>query len=434
MTFVLVVLVIFLAVATVSASLTCHALRDFSRSKLKDICVLHGREERFGTILRQHELALLAVEALFIVLMVCLTAVVASSTSLTSLPAMTTIGWVVWLAQWQAFVVAVVVTLLLLPWTVSRVGGERILCNVWPVVQVLVRFEGSCLSMATKTDRLVHRLFGLPEPENGDASTLTEEIRSVVDEGQLEGVLESEARTMIHRVMELQEEDVAAIMTPRTDMVTIPVETSLADARNRILESGHSRIPVIGKSPDDVLGILYARDLLKHIDADEASQPALIGIIREAFYVPETKGIDDLLETMKHRRVQLAIVVDEYSGVAGLVTMEDALEEIVGEIVDEYDDDEPTELIQSDGNGQIIVDARVHIDDLNEGFNYKLPEDGDFDTIGGFVLSEFGRIPTAGEGFHWRQLRFTVLEADERRLHRLKIDIDRSVAAATVDD
>jgi len=136
---------------------------------------------------------------------------------------------------------------------------------------------------------------------------------------------------------------------------------------------------------------------------------------------------------MKHRHVQLAIVLDEYSGVAGLVTMEDILEEIVGEISDEYDTDEE-ELIRPGNNGEVEVDARAHIDDLNEQFAYGLPEDGDYDTIGGFALAHFGRIPTSGDNLKWQHLRITVLEADKRRIHRLKIVAEPKSADSAVED
>ena len=278
-------------------------------------------------------------------------------------------------------------------------------------------------------DKLVHRLLGLEEPETDDAATITEEIRTAVDEGHREGILESSARTMIHRVMELQDVDVADIMTPRTAMVCIPVESDLEAARQLFLEEGHSRIPVIGKTTDDIVGMLYAKDLLRYIDAKPDSNHAtLADIARDPFYVPETMGIDTLLKSFKRERVHLAIVLDEYGGVAGLVTMEDILEEIVGEIVDEYDL-AATEQIHTLSPGVSEVDARAHIDDVNEQLNMNLPSDRDFDTLGGFVFSLLGRIPVAGEQFNWEQFRFTVLEADKRRIVRVRVEVDQSIPA-----
>jgi len=158
----------------------------------------------------------------------------------------------------------------------------------------------------------------------------------------------------------------------------------------------------------------------------------LRAILREPFYIPETTSIDSLLETMRRDHVHLAVVLDEYSGVSGIVTMEDILEEIVGEIVDEYDDDESAGIEVQD-NGEILVEGRVHIDDLNEQFPLDLPEDGDFDTIGGFVLAQFARVPKNQEVCRWRHLSITVREADKRKLHRLRIQIDPSLALSSKD-
>ena len=226
--------------------------------------------------------------------------------------------------------------------------------------------------------------------------------------------------------MELQDEDVAAIMTPRTEMVCVDVESSLDEARWRLIESGHSRVPVIGESTDDILGLLYAKDLLKALPAQRTageSISVLRDLLREPVHVPVTTEIP-LLELMKRKKVHLAIVLDEYGGVAGLVTMEDILEEIVGEIDDEYDKPEEAEEIHIVSPTVTEVDGRVHLDDLNELFHYGLPEDGEFDTIGGFVFSQLGRVPSVGEAISWKQLKFTVLTADRRKITRLRIEVE----------
>ncbi|NOX55822.1 MAG: HlyC/CorC family transporter [Planctomycetes bacterium] len=237
---------------------------------------------------------------------------------------------------------------------------------------------------------------------------------------------------MIHRVIKLQDEDAAAIMTPRTDMVCIPADCTLEEARQRLLEAGHSRVPVIGKSPDDILGILYAKDLLKYTRA-ATDGTKLTEITRSPFYIPETACLDTLLETMKRQRVHMAIILDEYGGVSGLVTLEDILEEIVGEIVDEYDAAlvEPVKYVSPH---VAEVDARMHIDDVNREFQLQLPEDGDYDTIGGFVFSHLGRVPVEGETFTWQQAKFTVLDADKRRIRKLRIEVDESLTAVAGDE
>jgi putative hemolysin len=424
------------------AAFASYTLRDFSRSRLEEICCRRNDVDRFGIILKRHEQALLVTDVTLILSLIALVTVCLNTFDLGHLPApyhdgegtivvVSTGEWLVFVTKWIAVIGGAILLLLLLPWTLSRVCGERFLFGIWPILGGMLTVLKPYLSFGGKIDRVAHRLAGIPENQDAELTTLTEEIRSVVDEGQREGVLEHEAGDMIQRVMELQEEDVAAIMTPRTDMFTLQVDLSLDEARRRIVEAGHSRVPVIGESPDDIVGVLYARDMLKYSDFN-GSAPPLRDIVREPYYVPETKGIADLLETMKRKHVQLAIVVDEYSGVSGLVTMEDVLEEIVGEIADEYDK-AAEEQIRTDGSGHTEVDARVHIDDLNERFDLDLPEDGDFDTVGGFALSEFGRIPIQGESFHWRHWRFTVLDADERRLSRISIDTDPNFTPAPHD-
>ena len=216
-------------------------------------------------------------------------------------------------------------------------------------------------------------------------------------------------------------------------MVCIRATMSLEEAREQLLAAGHSRIPVIGETTDDIVGILYAKDLLKHVSTGKERSASLKEIVREPYYVPETTGVDTLLENMKRKRVHLAIVVDEYGGVAGLVSMEDILEEIVGEIVDEYDSAEETGILNV-SPGIVDVESRVHIDDLNEQFHYGLPEDGDFDTIGGFVFHELGRIPTSGESFAWKTLRITVQSADQRSIHKLRIEENQTPAAASSEE
>jgi CBS domain containing-hemolysin-like protein len=183
---------------------------------------------------------------------------------------------------------------------------------------------------------------------------------------------------------------------------------------------------VIGESTDDIKGILYAKDLLQYVDCPPDEMPSISEICRDAMYVPETTGVDRLLETMNRKRVHMAIVLDEYGGVAGLVTMEDLLEEIVGEIVDE-DDEEEVDPVRRLSPTINEVDGRVHIDDLVEEFNYDLPEDRDFDTIGGFVFSQLGRIPEVSETLEYGKLRFTILEADPRRILKLRIECDDSL-------
>ena len=193
-----------------------------------------------------------------------------------------------------------------------------------------------------------------------------------------------------------------------------------------VIRSGFSRVPVIRDRVDEIVGILYARDLLAFAAErpDEVHDASVESIVRDVLYIPESQGIDNLLDSMRQQKVHMAIVVDEYSGVSGLVTLEDILEEIVGEITDEYDHD-ALPMLERVAEGRTEVDARIHIDELNDEFGLDLPEDEDFDTVGGFLLSRFGRIPKKGEYQHWQNLKLTVLEADDRRLIRVLVEVER---------
>jgi len=409
------------------ASLADSSLRAFSRSRLEAVCHERGCPELFGVILARRERVQLAVNCLYALSLV----MAAGSLVFWWWPVADAAGGWSQVGMIVAAALALLMAAVVLPWAVGRVWGEQFLVRSWRVLSLLTLVLAPVSMIVGQLDRLCHRIAGRPEPVSGDLAALSDEIRSVVDEGQRGGRIETSARAMIHRVMELRDEDVAEVMTPRTDMVCLRADASLEDARRQLLEAGHTRVPVVGENTDDIVGILYAKDLLGHLQVDTASAPGgLREIVREPFYVPETTGIDTLLETLKREQVHLAIVLDEYGGVAGLVTLEDVLEEIVGEIEDEYDVG-GGDLVKTIGPGMIEVDARAHIDDLNERFGYGLPEDEDYDTLGGFVITRLGRIPIPGETLDWGQWQFRVESADKRRVWRLRVESGQGEAEPT---
>jgi putative hemolysin len=414
-----------LLAAAFVASLAVHCLRNFSRSRLADICRIRENDARFGRILKEDIEALTAAEILFVLLLVCAVCIGAAQSSLT--PG----NLVPWTIGMLAAAIVSVGAFVILPWSISRVASETLLYHLWPLLVVLLTVMRPLVGLTNRFDTLVHRIAGRRDPGDEETSMIADEIQSVVNEGEREGLLETRAGRMIHRIMELSEEDVGAVMTPRTEMFCIHRDVSLSQARTALLDAGHSRVPVIGDSPDDIVGLLYAKDLLRHI-AGNGHDVSLTSILREPFYIPETTAVDQLLERMKRERFHMAIVLDEYGGVLGLVTLEDILEEIVGEIEDEHDPAEEEPIHQID-EWIAEVDGRVHIDDLNERFNYDLPEKEDFDTIGGFVFSELGHVPEVGESLTWQTLRMTVLEADKRRVIKLRMEIDRSLIPAADD-
>lgn len=262
----------------------------------------------------------------------------------------------------------------------------------------------------------IFRVFGGQVTRRGPFVT-EDELRLLVEVGQEEGVLEGEERAMIDNVFDLADTAVREVMVPRIDMVTIAADSSLEDAAGLMLQGGQSRIPVYDGSIDNIIGVLYAKDLLR-IFATQEHPPSVRALVRTAYFVPESKRLDDLLRELQERRIHMAIVMDEYGQVAGLVTIEDLVEEIIGDIQDEYDTEE--QQFERVGENEFIVDARMGLDDFAEVVGRSLPEDG-YDTVGGFVYSQLDKIPSIGDTIHYEDMAITVLNAKGRRVTKIKV-------------
>jgi putative hemolysin len=270
-------------------------------------------------------------------------------------------------------------------------------------------------------DRLLHMLGADSIESNGE--TLTAELLDVAADHDRDEELGESERRMIGRVIDLSDADAASTMTPRTELTAAPVGTSLHGFLQLALDEGHSRIPVYDKDLDDIRGVLYLKDLMRvQLIGGDLSKEKVENYMREPYFVPETKEVPDLLEEMRQKRIHLAVVVDEYGGTAGVVTIEDLLEEIVGEIQDEHDDSEETARIVQINDHVVEVEGRVSIYDLNETFDSNLPEDEDYDTIAGLLFDRFGHIPTAGEHLNIDGIHIEVLEADDRRIHHVRLE------------
>jgi magnesium and cobalt transporter len=261
---------------------------------------------------------------------------------------------------------------------------------------------------------LLERIGAILMREPEDREQLVELLRSAYERNLLDG----DALGMIEGVLQVSELQARDIMVPRAQMDVIHVQHKPEEFLPELIESGHSRFPVIGDSKDDVIGILLAKDLLRYFAGQEFD---LRDMLRPAVFIPESKRLNVLLRDFRRNRNHMAIVVDEYGGVAGLVTIEDVLEQIVGEIEDEYDWDEAEANILLDRNGMYRVKAHTPIEAINETFGTQF-EDGEYDTVGGLVLSQFGRLPKRGEETQVDGLRFRVLRADSRRLHTLLVE------------
>jgi len=262
-------------------------------------------------------------------------------------------------------------------------------------------------------ERLSFALLG--EPKDQD------ELLELLRDAQQRDLLDLDALGMMEGVMQVSEMQVRDVMIPRGQIVLIEQDWSLERILAEVLESGHSRFPVIGESRDDVVGILLVKDLLRHIVTGK-DPFKLEELLRPAKFIPESKRLNALLKEFRSTRLHMAIVVDEYGGVAGLVTIEDVLEQIVGEIDDEHDIDAEGPAIRLQGNGKFIVKALTPVEEFNDYFKTDL-SDEKADTIGGLVMMELGRLPKRGEVVELSSFRFQVLRADNRRLHLLELTL-----------
>lgn len=249
-----------------------------------------------------------------------------------------------------------------------------------------------------------------------------EDLETIIDTVQETGVLDEDENEMIHRIFEMKDIVVREIMVPRTDIQGLEVESPVEDVVKLVVDAGRSRLPVYEGTVDNIVGVVYAKDLLRYW-VNKGKEVKLADIMRPPFFVPETKIISDLLKEMKIGRIHIATVVDEYGGTSGLVTIEDILEEIVGDIQDEYDVEEE-EFVEL-GEGRYLVDAKMDIDEFSERLGLEIPKE-DFDTLGGFLVHMVNNIPVAGEKIEYGNISFTIAEADERRIAKVEVFVSKS--------
>ncbi|MGA3057347.1 MAG: hemolysin family protein [Candidatus Limnocylindrales bacterium] len=307
----------------------------------------------------------------------------------------------------------------LVPKTLALAHTDRYAIVLAGPVEVLGRILGPVVSVLTWVTRVIAGGFGADVQTRAQIST--EELKLIVERGGEEGILEAEEEQMISAVIGLGDRRVHEVMVPRTDMSALPVTATLDEAIDTIIAEGHSRIPVFEATIDKVVGILYAKDLLPFLKGED-KRPNLRTLLRQPLFVPESMSIDDLLHQLQRRKVHIAIVLDEYGGTAGLVTIEDLLEEIVGEIQDEYDVEEPMTVKISDDEAR--VDGRASVEDLAELFDFDLEELEDYeeyDTVGGLVYHRIGGVPQPGDKVELdaQALTLTVESTDGNRVGKV---------------
>jgi putative hemolysin len=302
---------------------------------------------------------------------------------------------------------------------VAQYAGVALLTRSLLVVQAITFLCYPLNRVGSFLDEIVRRLTGahLQQEE------IEAELLRSIEETQRQGGLDFTAATILENVVEFTSTEVSEIMTPRTDVQGIRLTDDLNAVRAAVLEAGHSRIPVYRENLDQIAGILYAKDLIPFLGV-AADDFHLEPLLRRPIVVPESKPVRELLAEFQKSEVHMAIVIDEYGGTAGLVTIEDVLEEIVGEIRDEHepeDEDEPELVILDDAHAE--VDGRFHIDDLNDRLGLSLPEDDDYETIGGYLLANLGHVPVVGETFESHNARFITTEATPTHVVRVAIEL-----------
>ncbi len=298
-------------------------------------------------------------------------------------------------ALWSTVAMAVVLLLFgeIIPKTLATTGGERYMLVMSRVLRVVSSVIAPVTNVFIFVANMLLRVFGLKHTHH--MYVTEEDIRALVNVGAEQRVIEEEEREMIHSVIEFGDTIVREIMTPRPEIVAVSIDDSPRRALDVVIAEGYSKLPVYQESKDDIIGVVHDRELLIALANGQLAQTSLRTLMRTVVHVPETKKLAELLREMQRDKFSMAIVMDEYGGTAGLVTMEDLLEEIVGEIRDEHDVDEQEPIHVVNGN-EAVVEAGTNIDDVNNELGTHIPTE-DFETIGGFVVGLFGRLPKEGE-------------------------------------
>lgn len=311
----------------------------------------------------------------------------------------------------------------LAPKRIAMQVPEKVSFKVVGILLFIAKIAKPFVKVLSVSTNGVVRLFGF-DPNADEENVTEEEIRMMVDVGGEKGVIEDSQKEMIDNIFEFDDLDAGDIMTHRTDMTAIEVSRSLEEVAELAIENGYSRIPVYEDDPDSIVGVLYAKDLLKYVGHNIPADLTISKVMRKALYVPETQSCGDLFKAMNDSHTQFAVVVDEYGGTAGIVTLEDVLESIVGNIQDEYDD-EDEEIVQINET-TFTIDGITDLDEVDELVGTKLPE-GDYDTLGGFVISLLGYLPSESDPepavAEYDNLRFTVLNFEDRRIGEIKVEI-----------
>ncbi|MBC8107209.1 MAG: HlyC/CorC family transporter [Anaerolineae bacterium] len=421
MTPVLISLLVILLAATVSllfSSLT-YSLRDFSRPKLSERLNALGMSEWYErTVERAGDLIFVtAFGRLFANLFVFIGVLHATYVILGS-------G-----REWTRYGIAVVITSIItlfvsvaIPHALAEHVGEALIAHSARFLHGLRLALRPVTRIMHMIDRMVCNLAGRPDGDDNSQleQEIEQEILSAVEEGEKEGVVDVQEREMIHSVIHFGDITVADAMTARSDIMGVPLNAHLEQVKSIFEESGHSRLPVFDGTLDKIVGVLYSRDLIRLL-GEPADAFNVKLAMRAPVFVPQSKPLRDLLNDFREHKVHMAIVLDEYGGTAGLVTIEDVFKKLVGEISDEHAPSEPSMLKRVDEK-TADVDAQIYIEQINRLLNLDIPEDAGYETLGGFVSTTLGRIPEPGASFERNGVRYTIIDAEPQRVNHVRIE------------
>lgn len=416
----LLVVLLCTGLASLSGALA-YALRDFSRPKIEELLAKRGKPERLGPLVEHAgDFTLIAASVRLISLLLvllCLRPIFGQ----TSLP-----GWAsATLALVSASVLSTFFSVAIAS-SLARYFGEALIVRLDPFLHTLRAVLWPLLVVYHAVDDAIFRISPHARQDAAEQAeqNVSEEILAVVEEGEKEGVVDESDRELIESAIQFRDTTAQQIMTPRPQIAALPLDASLNDALALIDSSGHSRLPVYDPDLDHIVGVLYARDLLHHLATPgNRSSFVLERHLRPVIQFPETKQLKDLLNEFRLRQVHIAIVLDEFGGTAGLVTIEDILEELVGEIADEHEPRAKPAIQKLDDENSWEVDASTHVEEVNSVIGAGIPEDAGYETLGGYVSSVLGHIPEPNETFTTDQATWKILEAEPTKVVRVHLTL-----------
>ncbi|GIW98066.1 MAG: hemolysin activation protein [Pirellulaceae bacterium] len=417
---------------TLLGGLGVHVLDNFNGRRLEAYCRLRRKPERFGEILDNYEDAAIAAQYVLLCGLV-IGSVAAGGWFLHGLianqgqaaaPATFPAAWPLtgWFVSWLFLLI---LAGLWLPRLIVFYSSSQFLYYTWPLWRCLTTLMQPIVALGDVFSWLGYRLSDDPSGVIPEEEMIEDEIRTMVTAGQRDGFFGEGIPEMIEGVMELSENDVASIMTPRSMIDALEVHTPWEEMLQRVIECGRTRIPVYEQTLDNIIGILFVKDLLRVL-ADPTkprNEQVLRSILRKAWFIPANKPVDELLRMFLHNRNHMAIVVDDYQQVMGVVTIEDALEEIVGEIADELDLDEEAEVKYDPTDHSVEAEGKVPVEVAAKALGVELPDSDDYDTVGGLVVHRMQRIPVPGEWVDVGKVRITVLQATPRAVKRVRLEL-----------